>query len=1210
MQLTMKKTTRSQKTLDCSLVVVNNGERTTTSTRQAQLDEMIPERLGVSPAILDAVIFCHQDESLWPLSEPAALKKRFDEIFEALKYTKAIENFKILRKKQVEELGKLQNDEAHNKVNKDRGERAEKRMTALQTEIETAREKCETITGEMQETQEKIRQKHEHANSFLQIVQNLSNKREQLEYRQDAVNELRVTIDELQEDDGTLERTLAQYEESMRRQQEEADQNKTQYTNLTDSLSESRKTLSTKLAEQGKHQSDKDKHERQLKFRKEMIQEAAQLHNLRGYDEELTEEHVKTFNEKIQRLLTEKKRDLERLQKDNASELDKATAVITDLEGRKAARTQDRVSAKQRMTAIEKRMTILQNEASNIDVDEGAKAILDKQLEDVEKRMAEAKAEFEAADWDKQIDGENDKLWQTETENEKLGRELVECTRLASERAQLDLRKKEMSDKKQKLETLSTTWQQKLDAAVGSGWEPDSLEAKFQATSAAQQKALAEARQRSDQIRQKQQKVEFKVRNAKDSHGKKSKEMASCQETVVAALKHVNESATIDDYTDEVSTVEQQSEDLRNDLSLFDALVDYYNKCKRMLDAKKKCLLCERPFDDSQMASLERLSKKIDKNLDPKGKVDVEKDIKEVTATLESLREVRSFYETYERLKEELPDVKEEWKTAESEFEALERQLEDLDGEVAVEEEKQRDMEDLARTVATIGQTVKDISDAQAQINRITSQQSAGAAGRSPDEIHELQATLAEQMRGLKSRISKLTADRQRGRDQSNSLELEKSELRNKVNVSLGQLDKKKDLLAQVQSLKEEQMHQRESIQRSDEELEKIEPSMAEARSIRDETLRRGRAKEQTITEERDAISKSVNEIKLVDVDIQDYIDRGGPSNLASNQRQITTLENNITSTEKEIAEITQRTNKLKQDIDNGDRKKKNINDNLNYRKNLRTLEVLKQDIEELEDRNAHEDYERLHAEARTLENHSNRLVAERGSVMGTMKTKDEELDRLLQEWEMDYKGAKQKYRESHIRVETTKAAIEDLAQCGAAVDKAVMQFHAMKMAEVNRIAGELWQSTYQGTDIDTILIRSDNEGTTGKRNYNYRLCMVKQDTEMDMRGRCSAGQKVLASIIIRLALAESFGVNCGLIALDEPTTNLDRDNIKSLAESLHMIIKARQAQSNFQLIVITHDEDFLRHMRCSDFCDSFFRVRRDERQNSVISRESITKIF
>jgi DNA repair protein RAD50 len=79
---------------------------------------------------------------------------------------------------------------------------------------------------------------------------------------------------------------------------------------------------------------------------------------------------------------------------------------------------------------------------------------------------------------------------------------------------------------------------------------------------------------------------------------------------------------------------------------------------------------------------------------------------------------------------------------------------------------------------------------------------------------------------------------------------------------------------------------------------------------------------------------------------------------------------------------------------------------------------------------------------------------------------------------------------------------------------------------------------------------------------------MVKGDAELDMRGRCSAGQKVLACILIRLALAECFGINFGVLALDEPTTNLDRENIQSLARSLANIIKTRRVQSNFQLIV------------------------------------------
>lgn len=51
------------------------------------MDIEIPQLLGVSKAVLENVIFCHQEDSYWPLAEPAALKKKFDDIFEATRYT-------------------------------------------------------------------------------------------------------------------------------------------------------------------------------------------------------------------------------------------------------------------------------------------------------------------------------------------------------------------------------------------------------------------------------------------------------------------------------------------------------------------------------------------------------------------------------------------------------------------------------------------------------------------------------------------------------------------------------------------------------------------------------------------------------------------------------------------------------------------------------------------------------------------------------------------------------------------------------------------------------------------------------------------------------------------------------------------------------------------------------------------------------------------
>lgn len=65
------------------------------------------------------------------------------------------------------------------------------------------------------------------------------------------------------------------------------------------------------------------------------------------------------------------------------------------------------------------------------------------------------------------------------------------------------------------------------------------------------------------------------------------------------------------------------------------------------------------------------------------------------------------------------------------------------------------------------------------------------------------------------------------------------------------------------------------------------------------------------------------------------------------------------------------------------------------------------------------------------------------------------------------------------------------------------------------------------------------------------QVVMIKDEVALDMRGRCSAGQKVLASLIIRLALAETFCINCGILSLDEPTTNLDEENVESLAKQL-----------------------------------------------------------
>jgi DNA repair protein RAD50 len=104
--------------------------------------------------------------------------------------------------------------------------------------------------------------------------------------------------------------------------------------------------------------------------------------------------------------------------------------------------------------------------------------------------------------------------------------------------------------------------------------------------------------------------------------------------------------------------------------------------------------------------------------------------------------------------------------------------------------------------------------------------------------------------------------------------------------------------------------------------------------------------------------------------------------------------------------------------LDDSDKTKRNISDNLEYRYDLKQLEAIKAEITELRQKDAGADYERLQKEGERFQSKAQRYSAEQSTKLGTMNAKDAELGRLIDEWETDYKDAASRYREYHIKVE------------------------------------------------------------------------------------------------------------------------------------------------------------------------------------------------
>ncbi|RDL33156.1 putative DNA repair protein RAD50 [Venustampulla echinocandica] len=1210
LQLTVKKTTRTMKSLDASLLMIKDGERTSLSTRMAEMDGIIPKYLGVSAAILESVIFCHQDESLWPMSEPSVLKKKFDEIFEAMKYTKAIDNLKALRKDHMDKLKSLKHQETTAKDNKDKADRVERKCKALAAETDLVRDKVNALDKDIEVAMTVKQDRHMRAAQAFTVVEELKQKSLQAEYLRENVNELKSHLNELQESDEWLESTLAQYDERMAQYKEEEENLRVQYNVLKEGTKTSTRQMSERQAERGQLQAEKESYERQVQSRVQLVKEAARHHSMRGYDGDLDDSQIREFVGRIEKLARDKDRELERIRKTMDDELQQAQAVITDLERQRTALTQEKINARQTIAGNDKKSNAKQNDMSLITVDEGAIAALEISLKGARERLERLTSEYEAADWDNLLKTERNQLRQLQDESARLRSELIQSNKLVQGQAQLELVKKEAKDRQARLDTLKATYQEQLASIVGPDWRVESLEREFQDALNQRTRAVEDAKKQQDGMAKDLSGVEFQLKSCRGEIKKKKNDMQRCMSAVLASITTADGDplSSIDDYPNELQAIEKERNQARKDLDGMVYYTDYYKTCLETVNQRNSCRLCQRKFADGreQSAALERINKLLAKQ----AKDQLEEELRVYDEDYRKADACRSQYETYKTLSSELPTIENNLEKLESEKASLVANLERQDTLVSNAEAKTREVTNLSKTVTTITQYNSEISKYENDIARLSSQQKLSGSLLSTDELDQQSTACEEQIRTANNKINKLIADKEQARSTINSLEREEADFSQKLNSAQYKLEKKQALSSAIEELRENTVQLRDAIQRADDELESLAPRISKARAQREDIQKRGRVNEKEVQAEKDNVAKTVHKFKVVEESISKYEEEDGAGKLAACHRAISNLEQEQKRIETEISHVTKSANEMKARADDSESTRKSIVENMRYRKNLRDLKDIQDEIAELNSRNVTEDYEQLEYEATDAERNYQNLVADRGPMVGEIKSKDQELAGLLQEWEAEYKDAGPQYREAHVKVEITTAAVDDLAKYGHALDAAIMKYHSLKMEEINQIAGELWQRTYQGTDVDRIMIRSENENEKAKRNYNYRVVMVKEDTEMDMRGRCSAGQKVLASIIIRLALAECFGINCGVIALDEPTTNLDRDNIKALADSLHSIIKARRHQSNFQLIIITHDEDFLREMNCSDFCETYWKVSRDDKQKSSIERQSLSNLM
>lgn len=154
-----KKGTGGCKTVDSTISTEGpDGKSIQQSLRIEEMNQEMASAMGVSKAILNNVIFCHQEDSNWPLDEGKKLKEKFDAIFGTTEYNKAIEKLIKFRKKCKIDHDACKQQKAFNKEIKSD---ADKKQLNLDNQIEK-REKMssdiETLQASLQPIEQQMQQ--------------------------------------------------------------------------------------------------------------------------------------------------------------------------------------------------------------------------------------------------------------------------------------------------------------------------------------------------------------------------------------------------------------------------------------------------------------------------------------------------------------------------------------------------------------------------------------------------------------------------------------------------------------------------------------------------------------------------------------------------------------------------------------------------------------------------------------------------------------------------------------------------------------------------------------------------------------------------------------------------------------------------------------------------------------------------------------------
>ena len=1300
-QLSMKKNKYEFKRLEQVLKSINsNGELVTINSTCMDTDKQVPLLMHASKAILENVIFCHQEEINWPFSESGNLKKVFDEIFDTAKYTKALDDLKEIGKKFKEKTKELKNQLELMQKDVDNYKRIQKNIEFSNSKINEL-----TLVGEKldEEYQDKKKDLEKLLNIEKQYTQYQNGVNMAKTKRDEKMIQMKNILDDpifedYTKDEMVYHNYIKNYQENEKMKKEGPSQSNEKHNKLIFLREEISKINLQKNDIEKNIIKREQTYKNFIQNKKDILIE---LKNMNEF-EEINNMSLDTINNNmIINILLKYKSDLTTDENTLDEKLKQFISKVTEKENELQVNKQLYENKIKEIEGLNTQKNELVKMSNNIDFNSQKLSDVEKSLQNEEKILN--KINYDIKQWQNNILALENASSEIKLKKNNLGlQNLEEKADFTMLKFQIEkLKQMNLIYNKSIIEYIKIINKMNVIFNVNLSVDKNHICNNIDEIISfieSKKKNIIEEKQK---IRENNLRINLEIEQNNNIIKEKNKYIINLKkekENIINQIqKNFKDQGINFEDSNDLSQIYNLKSCVEKEISNNDKIIfssnletDFLNEFIIYIKENKKCKICKSDLDEKYINKLtkekkneiesinnniEQNKKKLEKNNKTLNLInsfndiftklknyteEIEKEenlMRDINFKIKDLVNKKSEFENTSKAKTELLLSMEEITNNKSTDENIYKlknlkeeiisQIKDLCNHLGFPCTEEPEINETVEIIVKMGDTVNQVLDMNKELIN------------NGNKINELNHNITDKLNEIPAidiNIKKLQNEKNEILALKDENEIKKriKYIDDQINLQNGEklnLENEREKSQQLLIILNEKKKSFEKIYQEKKDnikmiQEKISQWLIKNKYIYDE-LYKSLKEEININSNENTINENTNSNTDNNIEMKNQDDL---NDILMDLDEENSKKTKKIKEEKKLKDIKE--NKENINIDN--LYEKQINNLNNKKSGLDTqlmlynkeLEELSGEAKEIEDQKKQEQIKKniynnnyilfkiksdLIKLEQFIKEHEGKLKD--GSKLATIKVtltkkveelsntinknigKVEELKNNLNRLTLElkngtYTNIEKKYNKlklNYIAAIQTQKEIENYHE---ALDQSLLKYHGKRMEEINKLINYYWSMTYKGKDIKSIEIKSDFEKSAKTRNYNYRIVFFTPGgSGLDMRGRCSAGQKILASIIIRLALAETFCNNCGILCLDEPTTNLDEENSKSLAKALREIIQSRSEDQNFQLIVITHDPVFV-DLLGSDYCDNFWHVTKNKENFSTVSLKPINSIF